>query len=69
MEALIKGAQYGKAQYDRKIDSGYSKEIYRYKNGGAYWNGFFEDPSDKSLAVLCGLGIAPVRFQLAVKLL
>lgn len=47
MEALIKGAQYGKAQYDRKIDSGYSKEIYRYKNGGAYWNGFFEDPSDK----------------------
>lgn len=47
MEALIKGAQYGKAQYAKKVDLGYAKEIYRYKNGGAYWNGFFEDPSDR----------------------
>lgn len=47
MEALIKGAQYGKSQYAKKVDLGYAKEIYRYKNGGAYWNGFFEDPSDR----------------------
>ena len=41
MEALIKGAEYGRLQYSQKMSSGDLKEIYRYKNSGFYWNEFF----------------------------
>lgn len=41
MEALIKGAEYGRSQYAQKMNSGNSMEVYRYKNSGFYWNDFF----------------------------
>jgi hypothetical protein len=47
MEALIKGAESGRAQYAEKMESSYMKEIYRYKNSGSYWNDFFENSSDR----------------------
>ena len=47
MEALIKGARYGQTQYAKKMNSGQYKEIYRYKNGSAYWNDFFEAASGR----------------------
>lgn len=45
MDALIKGAEYGRSQYAEKMNSNDSKGIYRYKNGGVYWNGFFGNSS------------------------
>ena len=47
MEALIKGAESGRAQYAEKMESSYMKEIYRYKNSGSYWNDFFGNSSDR----------------------
>ena len=47
MEALIKGAESGRAQYAEKMESSHMKEIYRYKNGGSYWNDFFGNSSDR----------------------
>lgn len=44
---IIKGDEYGKSKYSKKINSGYSKGIYRDKNSGFYWNGFFSNSSDK----------------------
>lgn len=44
---IIKKDEYGKSKYSKKINSGYSKEIYRDKNSGFYWNGFFSNSSDK----------------------
>ena len=43
MEALIKGVEYGRSQYAKKMNSEYSKGIYRYKNSGFYWSDFFGD--------------------------
>ncbi len=47
MEALIKGAEYGRARYTEKMDSGHSKEVYRYKNSGFYWNDFFGNSPER----------------------
>lgn len=47
VDALIKGAEYGRSQYAQKMNSGYTKEIYRYKNSGFYWIDFFGNPSEK----------------------
>lgn len=47
MEALIKGAEYGRLQYSEKMNSGYSNGVYRDKNSGFYWNSFFSNSSDK----------------------
>lgn len=47
MEALIKGAESGRAQYAEKMESSHMKEIYRYKNSGSYWNDFFGNSSDR----------------------
>lgn len=45
MEALIKGGEYGKSQYSERMNLERLKDIYRYKNGGFYWNDFFGDSS------------------------
>lgn len=42
IQAMTKGAEYGKAQYLSKMNNESIQGIYRYKNGGAYWNQFFE---------------------------
>lgn len=47
VEALIKGAEYGRTQYAEKMDSGHLNEVYRNKNSGLYWNNFFKNPSDR----------------------
>ena len=47
MKALIKGAEYGRARYTEKMDSGHSKEVYRYKNSGFYWNDFFGNSPER----------------------
>ena len=47
VDALIKGAEYGRSQYAQKMNLGYAKEIYRYKNSGFYWIDFFGNPSEK----------------------
>lgn len=45
VQALIRGAQYGKAQYAEKMQQESTRSIYRYKNGSEYWNRFFESSS------------------------
>lgn len=43
MEALIKGAEYGRSQYLKRMEMGNLKDIYRYKNSSFYWIDFFEN--------------------------
>lgn len=43
MEALIKGAEYGRSQYLKKMELGNLKDIYRYKNSSFYWIDFFDN--------------------------
>lgn len=43
MKALIKGAEYGRSQYLKKMELGDLKDIYRYKNSSFYWIDFFEN--------------------------
>ena len=50
MEALIKGAEYGKSLYAEKIDLSHSKDVYRYKNSEFYWKDFFGNPSDRKIS-------------------
>ncbi len=42
VQAMLKGAEYGKAQYSEKMNQNGTKNIYRYKNGNTYWNQFFQ---------------------------
>lgn len=42
-EALIKGAEYGRSQYLKKMELGNLKDIYRYKNSSFYWIDFFDN--------------------------
>lgn len=41
IQAMTKGVEYGKARYLDKMNKEGAQGIYRYKNGGAYWNQFF----------------------------
>lgn len=41
IHAMTKGAEYGKERYLDKMNKEGMQGIYRYKNGGAYWNQFF----------------------------
>ncbi len=50
MEALIKGAEFGRSQYSQKMNSEYLKEVYRYKNSGFYWSDFFGNSSERTKA-------------------
>ena len=43
MEALIKGAEYGRSEYLKRMELGNVKDIYRYKNSSFYWIDFFEN--------------------------
>ena len=43
MEALIKGAEYGRSQYLKRMELENLEDIYRYKNSSFYWIDFFEN--------------------------
>lgn len=43
MEALIKGAEYGRSQYLKRMELENLEDIYRYKNSSFYWFDFFEN--------------------------
>ena len=43
MEALIKGAEYGRSQYLKRMELENLENIYRYKNSSFYWIDFFEN--------------------------
>ncbi len=42
MKALVKGAEFAKDAYSRKIEEGSMLGVYRYMNGASYWNNFFK---------------------------
>lgn len=43
MKALIKGAEYGRSQYLKRMELENLENIYRYKNSSFYWIDFFEN--------------------------